>query len=289
MSQSALLIIDVQQSFQHRPFWQEDDLPAFQQALTRLIAGCRQRGAALVDVLHVSPQGPFSLASGHVQRLPFLTHQADITVHKHVHNALTESGLNAWLRDLGIFGQRSSQKRVPTAAVTMPSVSLRMSFIPMPITESTLSVILGSTQAEIRLKISSLMRATSSFPSFRKPENFSIESTPKMPPFPAERSIIGFTNFSIIGMTFFSHPVYVPGQSFSMEIPQRPRLWRYYTPANAPREDGTIDLHVQRIDGGEEVVTEHGVDVDDQRQQQHDAEHRAEGTQHRAHDQAQFG
>ena len=53
MSQSALLIIDVQQSFQHRPFWQEGDLPAFQQALTRLIAGCQQRGAALVDVLHV--------------------------------------------------------------------------------------------------------------------------------------------------------------------------------------------------------------------------------------------
>jgi NAD(P)H-flavin reductase/hemoglobin-like flavoprotein len=44
---------------------------------------------------------------------------------------------------------------------------------------------------------------------------------------------------------------YAPGQSFSMEIPQRPRLWRYYSPANAPRDDGTIDLHVQRIDGGQ--------------------------------------
>jgi NAD(P)H-flavin reductase/hemoglobin-like flavoprotein len=44
---------------------------------------------------------------------------------------------------------------------------------------------------------------------------------------------------------------YLPGQSFAMEIPQRPRLWRYYTPANAPREDGTIELHVQRIDGGQ--------------------------------------
>jgi NAD(P)H-flavin reductase len=44
---------------------------------------------------------------------------------------------------------------------------------------------------------------------------------------------------------------YEPGQSFSMEIPQRPRLWRYYSPANAPRDDGTIDLHVQRIDGGQ--------------------------------------
>lgn len=42
-----------------------------------------------------------------------------------------------------------------------------------------------------------------------------------------------------------------PGQSFAMEIAQRPRLWRYYSPANAPREDGTLELHVQRVDGGQ--------------------------------------
>jgi NAD(P)H-flavin reductase len=44
---------------------------------------------------------------------------------------------------------------------------------------------------------------------------------------------------------------YLPGQSFAMEIPQRPRLWRYFTPANAPREDGSLELHVQRVDGGQ--------------------------------------
>lgn len=41
-----------------------------------------------------------------------------------------------------------------------------------------------------------------------------------------------------------------PGQSVSMEIPQRPRQWRYFSPANAPRPDGSLDLHVQQIDGG---------------------------------------
>jgi NAD(P)H-flavin reductase/hemoglobin-like flavoprotein len=44
---------------------------------------------------------------------------------------------------------------------------------------------------------------------------------------------------------------FLPGQSVSMEIPQRPRLWRYFSPANAPRQDGSIDLHVQQIDGGQ--------------------------------------
>lgn len=43
---------------------------------------------------------------------------------------------------------------------------------------------------------------------------------------------------------------YVPGQSVALECPQRPRLWRYYSPANAPRDDGTIDIHVRMIDGG---------------------------------------
>jgi hypothetical protein len=40
MSHSALLIIDVQQSFQHRPFWQEDDLPG------RQLRRAQQRGSS---------------------------------------------------------------------------------------------------------------------------------------------------------------------------------------------------------------------------------------------------
>ncbi|ANJ93410.1 Nicotinamidase [Serratia plymuthica] len=139
MSHSALLIIDVQQSFQHRPFWQEDDLPAFQQALTKLIEGCRRQGVALVDVFHVSPQGPFSLASGFVQRLPFLSHQADVTLHKHVHNALTESGLDAWLREreinhLIISGIRTEQCCETTTRVAS-DLGYRVTFV----TEATLT------------------------------------------------------------------------------------------------------------------------------------------------------
>lgn len=44
---------------------------------------------------------------------------------------------------------------------------------------------------------------------------------------------------------------YLPGQSMAMEFSQRPRLWRYYSPANAPRADGSFDLQVQLIDGGQ--------------------------------------
>jgi NAD(P)H-flavin reductase/hemoglobin-like flavoprotein len=40
------------------------------------------------------------------------------------------------------------------------------------------------------------------------------------------------------------------GQSLSLETDLRPRLWRYYSPANAPRADGLLELHVKARDGG---------------------------------------
>jgi NAD(P)H-flavin reductase/hemoglobin-like flavoprotein len=44
---------------------------------------------------------------------------------------------------------------------------------------------------------------------------------------------------------------YVAGQSCAMEIADRPRLWRYYSPATAPRLDGLIELHVKAVPGGQ--------------------------------------
>ncbi|HEX8781234.1 MAG TPA: globin domain-containing protein, partial [Nocardioides sp.] len=44
---------------------------------------------------------------------------------------------------------------------------------------------------------------------------------------------------------------FLPGQSVAVEIPARPRLWRYLSPANAPRADRTIEFHVQMVAGGQ--------------------------------------
>lgn len=44
---------------------------------------------------------------------------------------------------------------------------------------------------------------------------------------------------------------FVPGQSMAVEIPERARLWRYLSPANAPRADGSIEFHVQIVPGGQ--------------------------------------
>lgn len=43
---------------------------------------------------------------------------------------------------------------------------------------------------------------------------------------------------------------YQPGQYVSVETPQRPRMWRYLTPATAPREDGLLTFQIRAVDGG---------------------------------------
>jgi NAD(P)H-flavin reductase/hemoglobin-like flavoprotein len=43
---------------------------------------------------------------------------------------------------------------------------------------------------------------------------------------------------------------YLPGQHVSVQTPRWPRLWRNYSIANAPRDDGTLTIHVRAVPGG---------------------------------------
>ncbi len=44
---------------------------------------------------------------------------------------------------------------------------------------------------------------------------------------------------------------YVAGQSCAMEVPSRPRVWRYYSIANAPDDSRLLELHVKAVPGGQ--------------------------------------
>jgi nicotinamidase-related amidase len=105
---TALLVIDVQESFRSRPYWQPDELPAFLANVQALIDGCRERGIPVLQVFHQEPgedvRNPFHPASGLVRTMPELKLNADEVFYKEVHSALygKSSGgvtLEKWLRD----------------------------------------------------------------------------------------------------------------------------------------------------------------------------------------------
>ena len=96
---TALLVIDVQQSFQHRPYWREDDVPRFRARLLELVAGCRARAVPIVHVLHedVGSGGPFDPVHGHVRELDWLPPGPDAVFRKQTYSALMNADLRGWL------------------------------------------------------------------------------------------------------------------------------------------------------------------------------------------------
>jgi nicotinamidase-related amidase len=99
---TALLVIDAQQSFEHRPYWNEADTPAFLDRLQELVDGAKARQIPVVQIFHIEEAGAFSLASGYIKTLASLSLAPDAVFHKHRHSALVGSGLPIWLAEQGI-------------------------------------------------------------------------------------------------------------------------------------------------------------------------------------------
>ena len=102
LKDAALVVIDAQESFRHRPYWSDTDAPAFFDRLQSLIDGAKARRLPIIQIFHVEPEGDFSLASGHVRTLAPISLTPDAMFHKHRHSALVGSGLPVWLTERGI-------------------------------------------------------------------------------------------------------------------------------------------------------------------------------------------
>jgi nicotinamidase-related amidase len=101
-AETALLVIDVQESFRHRPYWNDSDVPFFLERLQTLIDGAKSQGLPVVQIFHIEDSGAFSLASGHVVPLRELAFKPDAVFYKRSHSALIGSGLDVWLVQHGI-------------------------------------------------------------------------------------------------------------------------------------------------------------------------------------------
>lgn len=107
----ALIVIDVQDSFRQRPFWDETEYPAFVEQIQSLIDAAAARDMPVLQVFHTSvsndPANPFSLASGHVRTLKELRIHPTVVFHKTVHSSLYAkdadgASLHDWLNGHGI-------------------------------------------------------------------------------------------------------------------------------------------------------------------------------------------
>jgi nicotinamidase-related amidase len=99
---TALLVIDVQQSFALRPSWNPAEVPAYIEQQNKLIEGFVAGGLPIVRIFHEQPgdNSPFDPANGHVRALDGLADfTEDFRVEKQRHSALVGTDLQQWLLD----------------------------------------------------------------------------------------------------------------------------------------------------------------------------------------------
>lgn len=101
-SGTALIVVDVQESFRHRPYWCDSDVSHFVERLQSLITGAQSCGIPVIQVFHVEESGAFSLESGYVVPLRDVSFTPDAVFQKRSHSALVGSGLDVWLTQHGI-------------------------------------------------------------------------------------------------------------------------------------------------------------------------------------------
>jgi nicotinamidase-related amidase len=101
-ARTALLVIDAQESFRHRPYFREEGLSAYLERQQALIDGAQRAGIPVVQIFHVAPAGAFSEGSGFVKTLAPLHIEPAVVFRKTRHSALASSGLEVWLIENGI-------------------------------------------------------------------------------------------------------------------------------------------------------------------------------------------
>jgi nicotinamidase-related amidase len=105
MSRTALIVIDVQESFRVRPNWSVVNHPDIADRVQRLVQAARAKGDLVVWILHSEPGtgGAFDPAEGHVRLIEGLEPiEGEPVLTKTAHNAFTTTNLQQLLTQRGI-------------------------------------------------------------------------------------------------------------------------------------------------------------------------------------------
>jgi nicotinamidase-related amidase len=138
-AQAALLVIDAQQSFRHRPYWDEAELPHYIRRQQALIDGAVARSIPVVQIFHIEDTGDFAPDSGHVRALEPLMISPTAVFLKRRHSALVGSGLDVWLIRNGIGRLIVSGIRTEQCCETTTRHASDLGFSVDYVTEATLT------------------------------------------------------------------------------------------------------------------------------------------------------
>jgi nicotinamidase-related amidase len=100
IERSALLVIDVQDSFKATPRWERRSSPKFEENVDRLVQSYRAAGLPVIFVLHTDSDPGFATDSPYFKLMDFLVRRDDEPLLvKNTRNAFTSTNLQELLRE----------------------------------------------------------------------------------------------------------------------------------------------------------------------------------------------
>ena len=140
MSRTALIVIDVQESFRVRPNWSVVNHPDIADRVQRLVQAARAKGDLVVWILHSEPGtgGAFDPAEGHVRLVEGLEPiEGEPVLTKTAHNAFTTTNLQQLLTQRGIGEVVISGIRTEQCCETTARVASDLGYEVVFVTEAT--------------------------------------------------------------------------------------------------------------------------------------------------------
>jgi len=103
IEQSALLVIDAQDSFKAMPRWERRDNRDFESNVARLITAYREAGLPIIYFLHTDEDPGFETTSRHYKLMDFIDPKPNEPVlHKNTRNVFTSTRLAEMLLEKGV-------------------------------------------------------------------------------------------------------------------------------------------------------------------------------------------
>ena len=103
IERSALLVIDIQDSFKATPRWERRSSPRFEENVDRLIRAWREAGLPVIYFLHTDPDPGFETTSPFFKLMDFLSPApGEPVLLKNTRNAFTSTNLQEILKEKGV-------------------------------------------------------------------------------------------------------------------------------------------------------------------------------------------
>jgi nicotinamidase-related amidase len=146
---TALLVIDVQESFRHRDYFDAKEVPSFVKAQQDLIDHARAAGIAIVQIFHCDGDPLFIKGSPYIRTLDGITIEPDLVIEKSRHSAFIGTPLDIWLRERSINKLIVSGIRTEQCCETTTRNAADLGYSVDFVTEATLTFAMTHTNGTV--------------------------------------------------------------------------------------------------------------------------------------------